>query len=301
MTSLDALRAFLIVSQEKSFTRAASRLSVSQSALSHAIRGLEEKVGVRLIARTTRSVAATEAGERLLRTLSPALASIDDEIESLGALRSRPAGVVRLTTTHHGFETVLRPVLSSFGEHYPDIHLDIAIEDGLTDIVTERFDAGIRFGRLLQKDMIATRVGPDVQAAIVASPAYLAGKVVPDRPEDLLDHRCINYRTVTAGTVYTWEFNQGDERRTIRVQGNVTLNDGGAILSAALDGLGFAYLFLDYVRSHIDDGRLMRVLEPWCKPFAGYHLYHSSRRQSPPALSAFIAFLHQAHRQRPAR
>ena len=290
---LDELRGFAIIARECSFTRAAARMGVSQSALSHSIRALEERVGVRLLARTTRSVALTEAGARLLQTLQPALSAIDDELTALSTFRDKPMGTVRLTMPRHGYTTIVRPLLPDFFKHYPDVHVEISIDDGFTDIVGERFDAGLRFGELVEKDMVAVRVGPDVPVAIVGAPAYLDRHRPPLSLQDLSGHRCINYRLATAGSLYSWQLQDKSRRVDARVQGVLTLNDGDAIVNAALDGLGLAYLFLDQVQDHLRSGTLVRVLERYSPVFPGYRLYHSSRRQTPPSLAALINVLRE--------
>jgi DNA-binding transcriptional LysR family regulator len=285
---LNDLAAFEIVASLGSFTRAAAQLGVSPSALSHALRSLEERLGIRLLARTTRKVTVTEAGERLLRTLRPALLRIEEELAALTALREKPAGTVRITTVKHAYMTILRPVLSTFLAAYPDIHVEVTIDDGLSDIVADRYDAGIRFGGQVAKDMIAVRVGPDMQAAVVASPSYLAQHDAPKTPFDLSRHRCINYRLATAGGLYAWQFEKDGERLEVRVDGPLIFNDGDLILDAAFAGHGLAYVFMSHAEKHLADGTLVRLLADWCPPFSGYHLYHPSRRQTPPALAALI-------------
>jgi len=293
---LDDLSILALVARERSFTRAAAILGIPQSSLSRTIRALEERLDIRLLARTTRSVAPTEAGERLLRGIRPALETIEAEIAALRALRGKPSGTVRLTTVRHAFETILRPVLPSFLADHPEISIEVAIHDGLTDIVAERFDAGIRFGGFLEKDMVAVRVGPDVRAAVVASPAYLASHGTPETPGDLTRHRCVNYRTTSSRGLYPWWFERQGRSIEVRVEGAVTLNDGDAILSAALDGLGIAYTFRDKVQDHLASGRLVSLLEDWCPAFPGYHIYHPSRRHTPPALAALIQALRARRR-----
>jgi DNA-binding transcriptional LysR family regulator len=287
-TGLDDLNALAVVAREQSFTRAAAILGVPQSSLSRTIRALEERHGVRLLARTTRSVAPTEAGENLLRGIRPALEAIEAELLSLGSLSGRPSGTVRITAVRHAFEMVLRPILPSFLASYPEISVEVSINDGFTDIVAERFDAGIRFGGLIEKDMIALRVGPDFRAAVVATPEYLTTHAMPQTPHDLTEHRCINYRMTSSGGLYPWRFERNGQAIDVRVEGSVTLNDGDAILSAALDGLGVAYLFLDTVQDHLASGRLVSLLSDWCPAFPGYHIYHPSRRHTPPSLAALI-------------
>lgn len=285
---LNDLTAFAAVAEERSFVRAAARLGLSASALSHAMRALEARLGVRLLARTTRSVAATEAGERLLQTLRPAFAEIDTGLAALAGLRDRPAGPVRLTMPKHAATTIMAPMLPAFMAAFPDIRVEITVDEGLTDIVAGRYDAGIRFGGNVAGDMIAVRVGAEVPTTVVGSPSYLAGHPVPSTPQDLAAHRCINYRLATSGALWPWEFAEDGRTFQVRVDGPVVLNDGDLILGAARAGLGLAYLFKDQVAEDVADGRLVAMLGQWCPVFPGYRLYHPSRRQTPPALSALI-------------
>lgn len=288
---LNDLAAFVAVADEMSFTRAASKLGISASALSHAMRALETRLGLRLLARTTRSVSTTEAGERLLRTLRPAFEDIGAGLTALGELRDKAAGTVRITTSKHAATSVLWPVLPVFLDAHPDIRVEITVDDDRIDIVASRYDAGIRFGEKVDRDMIAMRVGPDIRAAVVASPAYFAARPAPDTPRDLGRHRCINYRFVTAGGLYAWEFEENGQPFQVRVDGPVILNDGDLLLTAALAGQGIGYLFEDQVAEHVAEGRLIRVLAEWCPPGPGYYLYYPSRRQTPPALAALIEAL----------
>lgn len=285
---LNDLAAFVAVADTMSFTRAASTLGMSPSALSHAMKALESRLGVRLLARTTRSVRATEAGERLLATLRPALTNIGAELAALGELREKAAGTVRITTFKYAATAVLWPMLPQFLTTYPDIRVEVTIDDGLTDIIAGRYDAGIRFGEKVDKDMIAVRVGRDVTTAIVGSPGYLADHPAPVRPQDLTAHRCINYRYATSGDVYQWEFEEGGRPLQVRVDGPLVVNDGDLILAAALSGQGLAYLFEDQVAEHVAAGRLVRVMTAWSLTFPGCYLYHPSRRQTPPALAVLI-------------
>jgi DNA-binding transcriptional LysR family regulator len=288
------LNAFLTVAEEGSFTRAAAKLATSQSALSHTIRRLETRLGVRLIARTTRSLAPTEAGERLLKTLKPALDSISAQLTSLGDLRERPAGNIRITTPEHAAYSVLWPVLERFLPDYPDIRVELSVDPGLTDIVTERFDAGVRLGEAIAKDMIATRIGPDLRMAVVGSPAYFGRRPIPRSPQDLADHQCINLRMLSAGGFYAWELEKDGREVRVRVEGQLAFNNVNMITRAALSGLGLAFLMEDHFDQYLADGRLVRVLEDWCPPFPGYHLYYPSRRQP----SAAFALLVEALRYR---
>jgi DNA-binding transcriptional LysR family regulator len=282
------LNAFLMVAEERSFTRAAAKLRTSQSALSHTIRRLETRLGVRLLTRTTRSVMPTEAGERLLRTLRPALDDIDAELAALSELRKKPAGTIRITTSQHAAHSILWPAIEKLLPAYPDIHVEISIDSSLTDIVRERFDAGVRLGEQVAKDMIAVRISPDLRMAAVAAPSYFADHPPPETPHDLSDHRCINLRLHTLGGIYAWEFEQDGREFRVRVDGQLVFNDVPMILNAARAGFGIAYLPDDHVRDDIARGALVRVLEDWCPPFSGYHLYYPSRRQLSPAFSLLV-------------
>lgn len=297
---LNDLTAFVAVADAMSFTRAASRLGMSPSALSHAMKALEDRLGLRLLARTTRSVRATEAGERLLRTLRPALEEISAELTTLGGLRDKPAGTVRITASRHAATSVLWPVLPGFLDAHPDVSVEVAVEEGLTDIVASRFDAGIRFGDQVAKDMISVRVGRDVRAAVVGAPAYFAGHPAPGTPRDLAGHRCINYRLATAGGLFLWEFEEVGRPFRVRVDGPLVFNDGDLILEAALAGQGLAYLWEDQVTGPVAAGRLVRVLPDWCPPFPGYYLYYPSRRQTSPALAALVDALRLGLHRPPA-
>lgn len=282
------LLGFLAVARERSFTRAAAKLGVSPSALSHAVRGLEERLGLRLLSRTTRSVAPTEAGERLLRTAGPRFEEIDAELAALSELRHKPAGTLRITAGEHAAQAVLWPSLAKLLPDYPDIKVEVIVDYGLTDIVAERYDAGVRLGEQVAKDMIAVRIGPDFRMAVVAAPSYIAKCPAPKRPQDLTDHDCINIRLPTYGGIYAWEFEKRGRELKVRVEGQLVFNNLALRLNAALAGLGLAYLPEDHVRTHLEDGRLVRVLEDWCPPFAGYHLYYPSRRQATPAFALLI-------------
>jgi DNA-binding transcriptional LysR family regulator len=279
---------FLAVARERSFTRAAAKLGVSPSALSHAVRGLEERLGLRLLSRTTRSVAPTEAGERLLRTVGPRFEEIDAEIASLSELRQKPAGTLRITAGEHAAQAVLWPSLAKLLPDYPDIKVEVIVDYGLTDIVAERYDAGVRLGEQVAKDMIAVRIGPDFRMAVVAAPLYFAKRHAPKRPQDLTDHDCINIRLPTYGGIYAWEFEKRGRELKVRVEGQLVFNNLALRLNAVLAGLGIAYLPEDHVRTYLDNGRLVRVLEDWCPPFSGYHLYYPSRRQATPAFALLV-------------
>ncbi len=298
---LSDLAAFAVVAEQRSFTRAAALLGITQSSLSHTLRRLEARLGLRLLARTTRSVAPTEAGERLLRTLRPALADIEAEISALSELREKPAGSIRITTGDHAAETVLLPALARLLPQYPDIKVEITADYGLTDLVAERFDAGVRLGEQVAKDMVAVRIGPDLRMATVAAPAYFAKARPPQKPQDLAAHRCINLRLPTSGGLYAWEFERAGREIKVRVDGQLAFNTLGLILQAARAGLGVAHVLEDQVRDDLAAGRLIRVLVDWCPPFAGYHLYYPSRRQLTPAFTLLVeALRHRVGRPRRA-
>ncbi len=288
---LNDLQAFRAVARERSFTRAAAQLGVSPSALSQALRGLEARLGLRLLARTTRSVAPTEAGERLLRSLGPALDQIDASLAAIGALRERPSGTIRVTAGEHAADTVLWPALERLLPEYPDITVEVDVDNTLTDIVAGRYDAGIRLGEQVGKDMVALRIGPELGMAVVGSPAYFAGRPRPRTPQDLIGHRCINLRLPTLGGLYAWEFEKGRRVLNVRTEGPLVFNTIPLMLKAALAGFGLACLFEDQVRAPLAEGRLIRVLADWCPPFPGYHLYYPSRRQPTPAFTVLAEAL----------
>ncbi|MDB5895409.1 MAG: LysR family transcriptional regulator [Rhodoferax sp.] len=296
---LNDLQAFAVVARERSFTRAAAQLGLSRSALSHAMLALEARLGVRLLTRTTRSVSATEAGTRLLATLAPRLLEIEEALGALSALRDKPAGTVRITTHDHAIETALWPRLLPLLLACPDIQIEFSVDYGLTDIAAGRFDAGVRLGDRVDKDMIAVRIAPDLRMAVAASPAYLAGRPLPARPHDLTGHRCINLRLPTHGGLYAWDFEKDGEKLNVRVEGQAVFNQTGPMLRAALDGLGFAYVPHDLVAPHVAAGRLVPVLEDWWPRFPGYHLYYANRRQIAPALALVIEALRYAPAARP--
>jgi DNA-binding transcriptional LysR family regulator len=285
---LPDLAAFVVIAEERSFTRAAVRLGLSTSALSHAIKLLEERLGVRLLTRSSRSVAVTEAGEELLQTLQPALESIGTALTDLGRRRDKPVGKIRITSVMSAFESVVWPILPEFLATYPDVTIEMVVDYGLSNIVAERFDAGIRLGELLEKDMIALRVGPDLRMVAVASPSYFAAHPIPETPRDLAGHRCINHRLMSSGSYYAWEFEKSGQALEIKVDGPLAFNEPALMQKAALDGMGIAFLFEHEVVEHIAAGRLVRVIEDWSVPFPGFFLYYPSRRQQPPALAAFI-------------
>ncbi|MCK1638790.1 LysR family transcriptional regulator [Bradyrhizobium sp. 157] len=289
--NISDLTAFLAVARERSFTRAAAQLGVSQSALSHTLRGLEERLGLRLLTRTTRSVAPTEAGERLLRTVGPRLEEIDAEMSALTELRDKPAGTIRITAAEHSASAILWPALAKLLPRYPDIKVEITIDYGLTDIVAERYDAGVRLGEQVAKDMIAVRIGPDFSMAVVGAPSYFAGHPKPAKPQDLTAHSCINIRLPTHGGIYAWEFEKRGRGLRVRVDGQLVFNNLALRMSAVLAGLGLAYLPEDQAQPYLADGRLIRVLADWCPPFSGYHLYYPSRRQLTPAFAVLVEAL----------
>ncbi len=295
---LGDLAAFLAVAEEMSFTRAAAKLGTSQSALSHTIRRLEGRLGLRLLTRTTRSVAATQAGERLIETLRPALNEIDGRLTALTALREKPAGTIRITTSEHVAEAILLPALVRLLPRYPDIKVELAIEYGLTDIVAERYDAGVRLGEQVAKDMIAVPIGPEARLAVVGAPAYFARHSAPKTPQQLSDHACINLRLPTRGGLYAWEFEKGARKLNVRVEGQLVFNTARMIVMAAETGMGLACLPQDAVRCEIESGRLVRVLGDWCPPFPGYHLYYPSRRQQSPAFVLLVEALRYCPRKK---
>ncbi|AQW31727.1 LysR family transcriptional regulator (plasmid) [Ralstonia syzygii subsp. celebesensis] len=289
--NLNDLQAFVAVARERSFTRAAAQLGVSRSALSHAMLGLEARLGVRLLTRTTRSVSTTEAGARLLNTLAPRLDEIETELASLSSLRDKPAGTVRITAHDHAITTVLWPRLRTLLHAYPDINVELSVDYAFTDIAAARLDAGVRSGDRVDKDMIAVRIGPDMRMAVAGSPDYFATHDTPATPRDLTEHRCINLRLPTHGGLYAWEFEKNGEALNVRVDGQTIFNNTFLMLQAALDGMGLAYVPLDLLEPHIAAGRLVPVLHDWWPQFPGYHLYYASRRQVSPALALVIEAL----------
>lgn len=290
------LIAFITIAQERSFTRAAARLGVSQSALSHALSRLEKRLGVRLLTRSTRSVSPTDAGERLLATVEPRFQEVDAALEQVSEFRDKPAGTIRLTAGEHAVNAVLWPRLQDFTKEYPDIRLEIIAENGFVDIVAQRYDAGVRLGEQLAKDMVAVRIGPDWRMAVVGAPSYLEGRQLPLSPQDLTEHVCINLRLPTYGGHYAWEFEHEGRRLNVRVEGQLTFGSSNHILSAALVGSGLACVPEDIVAPYVKTGQLVRVMEDWMPTFDGYHLYYPSRRQTAPAFSRLI----EALRYRPS-
>jgi DNA-binding transcriptional LysR family regulator len=289
--NLNELLAFVAVAKERSFTRAAAKLEVSQSALSHTIRGLESRLGLRLLTRTTRSVAPTEAGDRLLRTVGPRFEEIEAELEALTALREKPAGTIRIVSGDHAAHSILWPKLAKLLLKYPDIKVELTVDNGLTDIVAERYDAGVRFGEQVAKDMIAVRIGPDVSFAVIGARSYFAKRRPPKTPQDLIGHTCINMRLPTFGGFYAWDFERGGRELKVRVEGQLAFNSAFQVLNAALAGFGLAYVPEDLAQPYFAKGRLKRVLQDWCPPWPGYHLYYPSRRQSSPAFALLVEAL----------
>src|SRR6202140_2116263 len=286
--NLNDVLAFLAVARDRSFTRAAAKLGVSQSALSHTIRGLEARLGLRLLARTTRSVAPTEAGERLLGALGPRFDEIEAELAGLSELRDKPAGTIRITSGEHAAEAILWPALAKLLAALPDIKVELNIDYGLTDIVAERYDAGVRLGEQVAKDMIAVRIGPDFRMAVVCAPSYFARRPKPKHPQDLTAHDCINIRLPTYGSIYAWEFEKRGRALKVRVEGQLVFNNIALRVNAALAGLRLAYLSEDQVGGPLAEARLPRVLGDWSPPFSGYHLYYPSRRQAAPAFALLV-------------
>ena len=285
------LLAFLAVARERSFTRAAAKLGVSQSALSHTVRQLEARLGIRLLTRTTRSVAPTPAGERLLLNVGPRFEEIEAELDQLTELREKPAGTIRITSSEYAADAVLWPKLARFLPAYPDIKVEIVTDNRLADIVAERFDAGVRNGEQVAKDMIAVRIGPDMRMAVVGAPAYFRKRPRPPTPQDLVEHNCINLRLPTLGGLYAWEFEKDGRELRVRVEGQLTFTGTTQMLNAALAGFGLAYVPEELVQPHLARRRLVRVLEDWCPPFYGYHLYYPSRRQASPAFALLVEAL----------
>jgi len=288
---LGDLAVFLAVAEVRSFTRAASALATSQSAVSQIVRRLEAHLGLKLLTRNTRCVALTEAGETLLATLRPAFDGIDAQIAALSALRERPSGTLRITTSRHAAETVLWPKVSQLLEKYPDVTVELSVDSALTDIIADRFDAGVRLGEQVAKDMVAVRIGPELRLSVVGSPAYFTKHGRPKSPHELTGHRCINLRLPTKGGLYVWEFEKHGRALNVRVDGPLVLNDSSIVLKAAMEGRGLACILEDIASDQVADGRLVRVLQDWCPPFAGYHLYYPGRRQLPPAFELLVEAL----------
>ena len=284
----DDLASFAVVARERSFTKAAAKLGISQSALSQTIRNLERRLGLALLTRTTRSVAPTQAGERILRTVAPRFEEIETVLASLYALREHPAGTLRITAGEHPALTVLQPALATLLPRYPDIKVEIIVDYGLTDIVAGGYDAGVRLGEQVAKDMIAVRIGPDLRMAVVGSPSYFERHPVPRTPQDLTTHNCINSRLPTRGGLFPWDLERDGREVNVRVEGQLIFNNSALRLSSALDGLGLAYMPEDQAMPHIASGRLVRVLKEWCPPFPGYRLYYPSRTHASPAFALLV-------------
>ena len=287
-TELNDITAFLAIAREGSFTRAAARLGVSTSALSQTVRNLVARLGLRLLTRTTRNVAPTEAGERIIQAIGPKLEEIDAELAALTALRDKPAGMVRLSAGEHAADMIVWPAVQRLLPRYPDIAVEIVIDNGLTDIVAERLDAGVRLGEQVAKDMVAVRIGPDLRMAVVGAPGYFKGRKRPRTPQELTEHTCINLRLPTAGGLYAWEFEKAGRELRVRVEGQLVFNSATMTVKAALAGAGLAIVPEDRVRGHLDEGCLIRVLADWCPPFSGFHLYYPSRRQPTPAFAVLV-------------
>lgn len=286
--NFNELQLFLVVARERSFTKAAGKLGVSQSALSHAIKALEERLKIRLLTRTTRSVAPTEAGERIIACLEPRIADLEQELESLLQLNGTASGNIRLSAGEHSARSVVWPKLKPFLREYPEINVELVVDNGFVDIVEGRFDAGIRLGESVDKDMVAVRIGPDMRMAVVGAPSYFAANPVPETPHDLQNHRCINMRLPTAGGLYHWEFEREGKPLRVRVDGQLTFNMQAERIDAALSGFGIACIPEDRVLEYIQSGELIQVLQDWCPSFPGYYLYYPSRKQHPPAFALMI-------------
>jgi DNA-binding transcriptional LysR family regulator len=289
--NLDDLLAFLVVGRERSFTKAAAQLGMSQSSLSHTIRELEARLGVRLLTRTTRSVAPTEAGERLLQTIGPRFEEIDAEVSAVRELREKPAGTIRITATEYAADSILLPKLAPLLPKYPEIKIEITVDYGLSNIVADGYDAGVRSGEQVAKDMIAVRIGPDMRMAVVGTPSYFRKRAEPTKPQDLISHNCINLRLPSHGGLYAWEFEKGDRELKVRVDGQMTCNGAIQMLNAALAGHGLAYIPEEMAEPYLAKGRLKRVLGDWCQPYSGYHLFYPSRRQSSAAFTLVMEAL----------
>jgi DNA-binding transcriptional LysR family regulator len=299
-SNFNVLAAVAVVARERSFTRAAAQLGVSPSALSQAIKGLEQQLGLRLLARTTRSVSPTEAGERLLRTVAPRFQEIEAALSEVTEMRDKPKGTIRITAGEHPAMTIMSSAIEQVVRNHPDVHVELIVDYGLTDIVASGFDAGVRLGEQVARDMVALRIGPDMRMAVVGSPSYFKGRTRPRVPQDLTEHSCINMRLPTYGGLFPWEFEKNGREVNVRVEGQLVFNNMGLRLQAALTGLGLAYLPEDQVRGHIKAKRLIRVLEDWCDTFPGYHLYYPSRRQHSPAFALVLDALRLDSRKRAA-
>ncbi|MEH4625957.1 DNA-binding transcriptional regulator, LysR family [Enterobacter sp. NFR05] len=282
---------FIVVARERSFTRAAAKLGLSQSALSHSIRGLEERLKIRLLTRTTRSVAPTQAGELLINSIAPRFADIENELIMLSSMSENIAGNIRITLGEHALQSTVWPALKPFLQTYPDVHVELVIDNTLTDIVSGRFDAGVRLGEQVARDMVAVRIGPDWRMVVVGSPDYCSRYGKPQTPHDLQHHNCINLRLPTLGGLYAWEFSKNGQQLRVKVEGQLTFTNLSSRLDAALSGMGLAFVPEDCVKQDIADGKLLTVLDEWCEPFPGYYLYYPSRRQHTPAFARLIETL----------
>ncbi|CAM2163019.1 DNA-binding transcriptional repressor PgrR [Burkholderia cepacia] len=295
-SDLSDIVVFLAVAREGSFTKAAAKLGVSQSALSQTVRNVEARLGLRLLTRTTRKISPTQAGERLIQSVGPRLDEIEAELSALSALRDTPAGVVRIAAGEHAADLLLWPVIERLLPDYPDITIEIVIDNGLTDIVEQRLDAGVRLGEQVAKDMVAVRIGPDVRMVVVGTPAYFARYAVPKTPQDLMAHNCINIRLPTAGGIYAWEFRKSGRELNVRVEGQLVFNTATMAVKAALAGVGLAFVPEQRVLSQLESGELIRVLAEWCPSFSGFHLYYPSRRQPTPAFVVVANALRESAR-----
>ncbi|ARM16086.1 MULTISPECIES: LysR family transcriptional regulator [Rhizobium] len=282
------LQAFLAVARDQSFTKAAAKLGVTASALSHTIRQLEARLGVRLLARTTRNVAPTDAGERLMRAIGPHFDEIAARVQELGELRDKPAGTIRITCTDDSIEMVIRPLLAGFLQQFPEIKLEFYVDYGFSNVVEDRFDAGIRLGEAISKDMIAVRIGPDWRLIVVASPGYFQHNAPPVTPHDITNHACVNIRHRASGPIYAWEFTENGKEFTVKGDGQLVFNSTLHVLNGAIDGIGLAYVPEQLAMPYIADGRLVQVLSDYCPYFSGYHLYYPNKRHASPAFSAFV-------------
>lgn len=280
--------AFIAVAREKSFTRAAAKLGVSQSALSHSMRSLESRLGIRLLTRTTRNVSTTEAGERILNRIAPRFEDIDTELECLSELRDKPAGLIRISSSDHAAKSIIWPKITPLLVEYPDIRIEVNVDNGFTNIVSGRFDAGVRLGEAVEKDMIAVKIGPECRMAVAGTPEYFEKHGRPEQPEDLLKHDCIAMRMISSGGVYEWELDNGEREVNVKTRGQVICNNTYLIRQAALDGFGLAFLPEDMFAGDFEAGKLERVLEDWCMPFPGYHLYYPNRNNHSPAFTAVV-------------
>lgn len=288
LTKVDDIQAFLAVAEDQSFTKAAARLGITPSALSHRMKGLEERLGLRLLTRTTRNVSPTEAGERLMISLSPLFEMINQEVEALGELRDKPSGTIRISCTDDQIELCLRPKLAQFLREFPDVTIELYVDYGFTNVVTERFDAGIRFGESISQDMIAVPVGPDIRLVVVGSPNYFKQHGEPTTPYELPEHACIDIRHRPDGSVYAWEFEKDGKEFTVKGKGHIVFNSTMHVLNAAVDGIGLGFIPEELARPYLDDGRLKTILTDWTPYFPGFHLYYPNRRQSSPAFLAFV-------------